>query len=147
MGRSWRRGPSAERSSEFDLGASADFVFEGREYTPLFDHLANSPCNSDPSCLLTASTRDIRDLNFDGTYAVTDGITDVEQYGVFTGWLGLHYQPVRYVQLGAVFGYEYQTPHFLTNADPGKDINDDGPVTADAQLGGRTVNEFSPHLL
>ena len=129
---------------EIDMGVSADFVFEGREYTPLFEGLANSPCSQNPSCLLTASTRDIRDTTFSGEPGRTDGITDVEQYGVLAGWFGLHYQPVRYVQLGAVFGYERETSHFLTNADPGKDLSGDGPVTEAAVVAGETVNEFSP---
>ena len=139
-------GEDPQRSArlELDLGFAADFIFEGREYTPLFDALANSPCNLDQNCLLTASSRDLLDKDFDGDYASTNGITDVEQYGVLAGWFGLHYQPVRYVQLGAVFGYEHQTPHFLTNADPGKDLSGDGPVTEDGSVGGRIVNEFSP---
>lgn len=130
---------------EFDLGMSADFVFEGREYTPLFEGLANSPCNDDPACILTASTRDIRAGLSPSEAGRSDGITDVEQYGIFSAWFGLHYQPVRYVQFGAVFGYDRQTPHFLTNADPGKDLSGDGPVTENATLAnGTTINEFSP---
>ena len=127
----------ADARFEMDFGIAADFVFEGREYTPLFDALGNSPCNDDPACLLTTYKRD--------PSLSTNGITDVEQYGLFRGWAGLHYQPIKYIQLGAKFSYLRQTPHFITNADPGKDLNGDGVVTADAAFAeGPNKNEYSP---
>lgn len=129
---------------EFDIGFRADYHFEGREYTQLFEALGNSACNSNPDCLLTTYTRELKENPAQSLQlGHTDGITDVEQYGIYSTWIGLHYQPIRYFQLGAKFMYSRQTAHYLTNADPGKDLDGNGPVQEDGQEG----NEYSPVYL
>jgi hypothetical protein len=133
----WEDAP-AEESVRIEFGASADYVFEGREYSPLFETLADSPCNRDPQCTLTSATRELRDGIANGPRS--NGITDVEDHGIFRTWLGLTYEPTRWVRLGLRFQYARTTDHTLTNADPGKDRNGDGVVTANAAGG----SEYSP---
>jgi hypothetical protein len=136
---------------EIDLGFAADFVFEGREYTPLFEALGRSPCSAAPhasTCEDTAFTRSIEEGVGDLTAFHSNGITDVEQYGRLGGHVGLHYQPVKYIQLGATFGYTRTTPHLLTNADPGRDLDDSGAVELaridPTDPNSPLVNEYSP---
>jgi hypothetical protein len=130
----------ADARVELDLGFSADYTFEGREYSELFEALAASPCNADPNCALTRYTRDVRANVPTAQAGRSNGITDVEDYGIFKTWLGLHYQPVKYFQLGARFTYTRRTDHFITNGDPGTDLDGDGEVTSTGLAG----NEYSP---
>ena len=142
----------ADARFEIDLGFIADFVFEGREYTPLFEPLGRSPCSVDPAhaatCEDTAYTRSIEEGVGDLTAFHSNGITDVEQYGRLGGHVGLHYQPVQYIQLGATFGYHRITPHLLTNADPGRDLDESGAVelarTNPDDPNSPLINEYSP---
>ena len=123
---------------ELDLGFRADYTFEGRDYTDLFEALGNSQCNASAACALTSRTLDTEAGVPNPSF--TDGITDIEQYATFGGWFGVHYQPVKYVQFGASFGLDWQADHMLTNADPGKDLDKDGVVLATGARG----NEFNP---
>ncbi len=131
---------ATDRRFEIDLGFAGDYTFEGREYGPLFEALAQSPCSADPGCVYTKHTRDLREGATSGSASTTDGITDVEAYGTFSGWIGVHYQPERHVQIGTRFSVRRITDHFLTNADPGKDLDDDGVVTQSSQAG----DEYNP---
>ena len=131
----------ADARVEIDLGMLADYFFEGREYTDLFDALGASQCNGNPACELTAHTLDVKDkTKAAAEWSRTNGITDVEHYANFGTWIGLHYQPVKYIQFGASFGINWQTDHLLTNADPGKDLDKDGQVLETGTAG----NEFNP---
>lgn len=123
---------------EIDIGMLADYFFEGREYTDLFEALGGSQCNANPACLLTAHTLDVKGKQ--ASPSRTDGITDVEHYANFGTWIGVHYQPVKYIQFGATFAVNWQTDHLLTNADPGKDLDGDGQVLETGARG----NEFNP---
>ena len=174
-----------------DTGVGLDYVFEGREYTEVFDLLGSlgQDCASTGNCDAFAYERDLRDgvdsikgnflhdlavveNDFDnekitkdeyqkkhdditneykssvaqGNYPVTDGITDVEHYGIYTGWLGFHLQPIKYFALGANFSFAWRQPHFITFADAGKDssLDNDGVVTGHNNLG---ENEYNPVYL
>lgn len=81
--------------------------------------------------------------------ARSDGITDVEQYGMYSFWLGFNLQPVKYFALGARFLGQVVHPHFLTFADAGKDLDRDGNVEykySTAKNGGG-ANEYNPKYI
>lgn len=167
---------SEGRHFSIDLGFGLDYVFEGREYTEVFEllgsHAAN--CGGDVDCspfTYARSPKGIYDravrqhnsgeITSDdlsaidqalpkniaaGDYPVTNGVTDVEQYGVYTGWLGFHLQPIRYFAFGTNFSIAYRQPHFITFADPGLDsaVDGDGVVTGYNPQG---ENEYNPVYL
>jgi len=70
----------------------------------------------------------------------------VEQYGQFTGWASLHYQPIRQFQLSASFAYAVDTPHFITFGEVGKDQDGKNGVEP-ANSADPPKNEYSPTFL
>ncbi len=159
-----------------DLGVGLDYVFEGREYTELFELLGGQAgsCEATNGCGPFTYSRGVKgakdrliqqyqagDITGDeynasiqnidkdvaaGAYDLTNGVTDVEHYGVYSGWLGFHLQPIRYFALGANFSFAYRQPHFITFADPGKDsaVDTDGVVTGHNS---QQENEYNPVYL
>lgn len=98
-----------------DVGGTAKYHSEGREYSPLFDALGTSPY------LLH---EDATDFDGDGTNDLSNadaseytGMTDVENYATFTGKLSFMIQPAKYVKfvIGTILGHESQ--HFVTKTD------------------------------
>ena len=160
-----------------DMGIGLDYVFEGREYTEVFELLGGlgSDCAAQGDCAPFTYAREVKgqtdyliqqyqagEIDGDeyhaqvqeiekgvaaGDYARTDGITDVEHYGIYTGWFGFHLQPIRYLALGANFSFAWRQPHFITFADAGKDsaVDLDGVVTGHNKPGGE--NEYNPVYL
>lgn len=132
---------------ELEFGFRMDYVFRGREYTEIWEALASpdNPCQLDKGCTNTLHTKsEVDPATLQHTR--TDGVTDVEQYGQFTGWASLHYQPIRYFQLSAAFQYAVDTPHFITFGDYGKDRDGKGGVQQ-ANSADPPQNEYSPTFL
>jgi len=167
---------SEGRHFSIDLGVGLDYVFEGREYTEIFELLGRQSlnCAGSDGCAPFTYDRDVKgqkdhlirqfqagDITGDeynaavqeidkdvnsGVYPMTDGITDVEHYGIYTGWAGFHLQPLRYLALGVNCSFAYRQPHFITFADPGKDatVDLDGVVTG---YNSQKENEYNPVYL
>ena len=172
---------SKKQHFSIDLGVGLDYVFEGREYSPLWEALGGSPCLTSNGCNSTTYARDVKAIEdqiakyykqyknsqltkddylakqaelqgqLDSKYqndllARTDGITDVEHYGIYSGWIGMHVQPIEYFAIGAQFLLTYAQPHFITFADPGKDstTDTDDIVTGTNSWG---ENEYNPKYL
>lgn len=142
-----------------DLRFTMGYVSEGRDYTPLFDHLANSECNrktleqvmpqfdgsgnltnpADVACAWivqepgNASPNAAYDLSTTpgNTPFQTDGLMTVEDYATFAGQLGVYLQPTKYFQLNALVSLKHRQEHFLTNARTGRDAPDSQEVTPD----------------
>lgn len=143
-----------------DIGADLMFQFEGREQTVLFEALGNSSC--DPStdtaaCDLTTFTRgDIDPLT--AQRRKTDGLTDIEQYALVRGTFGFRWQMWKHIQLRFTGWLGFESSHFLTTADAGKDLDSQNQVEASNSqcvagsppLAGSTcgcsqcVNEYNP---
>jgi len=137
----WEVAPE-QRHVSIHLSGGLDYVFEGREYSELFEGLGNSPCNLDPTCNATAYTRFLEDEDPPDQFPKTDGVTDVEHHGMFSFAAGIDVQPIQYFQLQVDFSLSYVTPHFLTFADSGKDSSDaDFYVDADGD------NEYNPKYI
>lgn len=120
----WER-PSVDRVISIDVGLGADYMFEGRAYSELFEALANSSCTY-PTCDQTTSKQGL----------TADGLTDISHYGAFETWVHINFQFIEYVQFKLGFDYGYEKSHFITNADAGKDLNLSGLVDQ--------PNEFNP---
>jgi hypothetical protein len=152
-----------ERHVAIDMGVGLDYVFEGREYTELFDALGSSACRTSDGCWGTTYTRTPKGLqDFKGDTAAeddamadyksqrdndlfprTDGITDVEHYGMYSFWFGLDAQPIKYLALGARFQLAYVQPHFITFADAGSDSAADSDVIVTG-YNSQKINEYNP---
>ncbi len=132
---------------ELEFGFSMDYIFRGREYTEIWEALASpdNPCQQGSQCSNTSHTKSDLDPAT-GQHAVSNGITDVEQYGQFAGWAKLHYQPVKYFQISAMLRYKLDTPHFITFGDYGKDLDGQGGVRQ-ANSATPPKNEYSPVFL
>ncbi len=131
-----------------DLGFRFGYVSEGRDYTPLFDHMANSKCNDPDNGLLNTGEADsigcswiaqrpanarpspVYDVSNESAMNEVDefrtnGIMTVESYATFTGHLGFYLQPSEYFQLKALTSLTHQQEHFMTNARTGQDSASD----------------------
>ncbi len=130
---------------EVEGGFGMDYVFRGREYTDIWSALSdpNNPCNPKNGCTNTLHSNSTPDP-ITGRVTATDGITDVEAYGRFTGWAALHYQPVKYFQVSAKMGWMSETPHYLTFGEYGRDLDGAHGVQ---QSNSRGENEYSPTFL
>jgi hypothetical protein len=123
-----------------DLRASADFTFEGREFTELFDALGTSDCDPATQCNRTTLTRGELDRDT-GRARKTNGVTDVEQYGRFGAGVGMTYQPMHYIKVKLAFDYWHTTSHYLTFAAAGKDLDGENGVEQNNSDG---LNEYNP---
>lgn len=136
-----------DRFATLDVGFSARYVFAGREYTDLSDAFGTSSCAGDAACVSPTSSKNL--LAYDRTrdglvqpLTYMDGITDVSAYGLFSTWLGINVQPIKYVALGFRFSYAYETAHFLTNAAIGKNLDTTSGNIELSNADGE--NEFNP---
>lgn len=149
---------NVERGERYaiDLRFTMGYVSEGRDYTPLFDHMANSQCNrktleevlpqfdsagqltnpDDVACAWIVQRPANAELNpaYDlattpgDTAFRTDGLMTVGDYGTFAGQLGLYLQPSQYFQLQGIVGLKHHQEHFLSDARTGKDVDGDKSV-------------------
>lgn len=164
-----------------ELGVGLDYVFEGREYTELFDALGTSPCSTSNGCYSATysaqmegyeqaianlkkkvgSTSDTtlkatyqkqlddkkaayESAKQGGNFPASDGITDVEHYGMYSFFASLMARPVEYFQFGLAFKLAAVQPHFITFADAGVDLDGDGSVVGENSEG---INEYNPVYL
>lgn len=139
----WENNVRDERV-EIEGGFGMDYVFRGREYTEVWEALASpsNPCQASQGCTNTLNTKSALDAS--GQMTQTDGITDVEAYGRFAGWVGVHYQPVKFFQVSGRLGWVTETPHFITYGDYGKNL-DSNPAVEQSNKQGQ--NEYSPTFL
>ncbi len=144
-----------------DLRFNFGYTSEGRNYTPLYEHMTNSRCNgkttneilpqfneagdlqnSDdlgcswiaqrPANVRPAPRYTLSGLESDNSYR-TNGIMTVEGYATFGGELGFYLQPSEYFEIKAIFGLEHRQSHLLTNARTGKDA-ESGEATSDQKV-------------
>lgn len=139
----WENAKRDERV-EIEGGLGSDYTFRGREYTEIWEAMASpdNPCKE--KCNQILHSNSVPDAN--GKQRRTDGITEVEQYARFHGWLGLHYQPVKYFEISAKVNWMQETPHFLTDAYVGKDLDGNKGVTATGQKGNEYNLTFLPSV-
>jgi len=126
--------PELEQWFALDFGGEFIYQFEGRDYTPLFSALGSSPCRTYVETDATGAVTDrcrltmLKGFYPNGDPRHTDGITDVEQFGVLRGWFGISLQAFRMVRFQARAVVAHQMNHFLTFADAGKDNGEQGVV-------------------
>ena len=134
----WREPSEDQPYISVDVGFTAEFTFEGRETTELFDALGTSHC-APPDCGRTRYKRG--ETAPDGSPRRTDGVTDVEQYGRFGVNAGVGYQAMEHLRVRLGFSYRHTTSHFITFADAGRDTDGSGQVDSPNHQG---VNEYNP---
>jgi hypothetical protein len=76
-----------------------------------------------------------------------DGILDVEGFGTVGGHTAFNLQFNDYIQVRLGFGFQYQTPHFLTTADAGRDAdnNDIVDLNPEPTVGNEGIVERNPN--
>ncbi|MGM0557456.1 MAG: hypothetical protein ACQEVA_13820 [Myxococcota bacterium] len=144
-----------------DLRFTMGYVSEGLDYTPLYEHMANSECNdltaedvtpefdgngnvSNPDQVACGwvvqrpangdpePVYDVAQMSDpDQTRFSTDGIMTVEDHGTFSGLAGLYLQPSEYFQLKFLAQLEHRQEHFLSNSRTGRDTPDSTEATPD----------------
>jgi hypothetical protein len=126
----------------FDLGFSARYQAEGRDYSELFDALgmANTPC-PDASGPATDS-RNLPnqacfnpDSQSEAAKTAHDGITTVEQFMAVQAKMGLGIYVSEHAKIGASLSLAHETEHFISNADVGTDVDGSGRVESRGQPG------------
>jgi hypothetical protein len=142
-----KNGKEPKTFATIDVGFNARYRFQGREYTDLFDAFGTSSCAGKSGCVSPLSSKNL--LAYDRTrdglqqpITVMDGITDVSPYGIFSTWLGVNVQPIKYLSMSFRFTYGYETGHFLTNADTG--MNRDTTNQTIELSNSKGQNEFNP---
>jgi hypothetical protein len=146
----WRKDRAdgkADRYVAIDVGFSAMYTFQGREYTELSDAFGNSACNDSSTPCIGPHGKNLTsyDRTLDGlpqAISAMNGITDVGAYGTFSVWTGVTAQPLPYLKLSARFLYARVTAHWLTMADVGKDS--DNPPNGVNLVNGQGKNEYNP---
>ncbi|MBN8609353.1 MAG: hypothetical protein J0L92_02125 [Deltaproteobacteria bacterium] len=119
----------------FDLRFNADYVSEGRDYSPLFDALGSS---TNPY---------LSTLNYEGVAGATNGVdglarvqftghTDTQSHARIGGQITLEMQAAQYVrfQVGTLF--MYSTPYNITQTDACNPNVRAADVSSDARLAG-----------
>jgi hypothetical protein len=107
---------------------------DGNVYNPT----APLPRAADAACAWVVQQPGNAQFGPGGTLAVNtpyahNGITDIESFASVGGHVGLNLQPNRYVRFRMGFGMLYQSPHFLTVADAGRDADNTGVVDLNPQ--------------
>lgn len=143
--------PEYQQFFRIDVRGHYDFIGEGREYGPLFDHLAGTYCNDAGNNTVAATRPDASNPNPNAACgwmtekwanaglddiakaAVTeneydpnhpfgeDGITSYEAYGRFGAGLRFVIQPIQYVQIQLYANMDVAQEHFITFGKAGKD--------------------------
>jgi hypothetical protein len=127
----------------FDFGFKANYIFEGRGYSEIFDALGSSACDPQDGCYYTTYARTLKNDPVKNPLK-TDGITDIEPYGVLGTWAGFSLRPIEYIQLNFQFFYDREMDHFITFADAGKDLDGKNDVEYENSL---KDNEYNPVYL
>ncbi|MBI2391399.1 MAG: hypothetical protein HYV09_17545 [Deltaproteobacteria bacterium] len=108
-----------------DLRFDAQYVSQGRDYTPLFDALGSSNATSlvapnpaeyrtgdiDPA---TGQPKSVG--NYRKPFAFT-GVTDVEAHGIFGGHVGFIVQAAQYIRFNIGGGVSYVQSHLVSASD------------------------------
>ena len=111
-----------ETKITFDLGGSFQFVTLGRDYTPLFDFLAESDATQ-------SALRGVDAAGTSSDAAAFDGLLDVEQHALGGFHLGVDARIATNLRFQALFGFQHIGDHFLSFGSAGVDNNGDGVVT------------------
>jgi hypothetical protein len=136
----------------FDLRFNADYVSEGRDYSPLFDALGSS---TNPY-LATLNYEGVADAanGVDGLARVQfTGHTDTQSHARIGGQITLEMQAAQYVrfQVGTLF--MYSTPYNITQTDAcnpnvrAADVSSDARLTGDCRPSSSMSNAsiINPH--
>jgi hypothetical protein len=126
----------------FDFRFTGTYVSEGRDYSELFDALGSS----DAATLRYPSFAEYQAgpggsvVNPNSQRVYFTGLTDVQQYGVYTLSGSVNWQVGEFVKFNVGGGYTIMQSHFITfdqacNPDFAKDLSKAGPCKA-AKSGG-----------
>jgi len=129
---------------EVDVRAAGTYRSEGRDYSPLFDALGGS----DAPSLRTPNFASFQAGSATGTSVVnpnsqkvyTTGITDVQQYGIYTLSAAFTFQAGEYIKFNVGAAYTAEQGHILTfdqpcNPDFHSDLGAAGPCRGSSGSG------------
>jgi len=121
---------------EVDLRAAGTYRSEGRDYSPLFDALGSSDApslrNPNFASFQAGTTSNSSVVNPNSEKVYTTGITDVQQYGIYTLSAAFTFQAGEYIKFNVGTSYTLEQGHVLTfdqpcNPDFHNDIGAAGP--------------------
>lgn len=122
--------PDEGSAVRIELGAELALVTSGKTPTALFDALGTSECRPKEGC----------DLTTNAVGRLQSGATISEEHFTALMWLGAHYDVLDVLRLTARVNVGWESPHFLTASNLGKDIDGRG-VQASNSFGD---NEYDP---
>jgi hypothetical protein len=127
-----------EKNNKFtiELGAKIEGVFEGRDYSEMWEVFANNPLLKGPCSPLPAG-QSIDFTRWDnGTYCTErdqskksgdtipyPGITSIENHAIFSGSFALNFQLTKWFRARAGVAFSHEQQHFITFGDAGKSGN------------------------
>ncbi len=118
----WER-PEDHFKLAISIMGMVDYHFPGRDYSEAYELLAGSPLLNmncaNPSPLYQSLCQDPKVVKAMTYYP---GLTEVQDYAVFGGQLGIDFLIYKYVKLQISYGFVHQQEHFLTVTDAGQDF-------------------------
>ncbi len=120
----WEK-PKKEQRLSIELSTRFEAVFEGRDYSPMWEVFANSPmltgiCRSAADSVAPQSWNNGSYCGNPGQPLPYPGITNMENFAVFGGKLGVAVELSRYFRANIGVSLAYEQQHFITFADAGK---------------------------
>ena len=118
-----------------DLGLGASYQAEGRNYSELFDALAQGArtCNRNDTARngkenCAYYNEDAKNQNQSNAYTpdIYDGITTVEEFITIRGRLGFGIYASDHFRIGTTLSLAHATEHHISSGEIGKDLNQDG---------------------
>ncbi len=122
--------PDEGSAVRIEVGAELALVTSGKTPTALFDALGTSDCRPEAGC----------DLTTNAVGRLQSGATIAEEHFTALMWLGAHYDVLDVLRLTARVNVGWESPHFLTSSNLGKDVDGRG-VQASNSFGD---NEYDP---
>lgn len=142
----WEHRGKSQRLS-VDMRLQAQWVAQGRDYSPLFDALgtSNAPTLTSPTCEgaptdpadCTGAPGGLRLVPF-------TGLTDVQAHGRIGGRVAVELQAARFVRFGFGGSLQYTTPHQITGTDRCNE-NASPRDAADPRIAGCARGIVDPH--
>jgi hypothetical protein len=128
----WQK-PTKKQRISVELSARLEGVFEGRDYSEMWEVFANNPKLAGP-CRLAANSLEPGRWN-NGTYCASPndfipypGITDIESYAIFGGTLAVVLDFTRYLRLRLGVSLDHEQQHFITYGNAGHSDNTMGTI-------------------
>ena len=130
--------PDEGSAVRIELGAELALVTSGKTPTALFDALGTSDCRPDAALPCDLTTNAVGRLQ--------SGATIAEEHFTALMWLGAHYDVLDVLRLTARVNVGWESPHFLTGSNLGKDVDGRGVQVSNSAGDNEYDPDYNPNL-